>query len=71
MNGRDKMLAWLLSEGEQLERRIGLFGAGLAEIRRTADGASVDVTPEALADLKLRRDGLNKLLAEIGSRPLA
>ena len=69
MNGRDKMIAWLLSEGERLERRIDLFESGLAEVRRTANGVSVDVTRETLADLKQRRNGLNKLLTEIGSRP--
>lgn len=65
MDLRERLIAWLRNERERLDAEIALIAAGRAQVSHFRGKRMIDVTGEALKDLRHRRAELELLLREI------
>lgn len=64
MKATEDLRSWIRDERVRIERRILLFSCGKARLTEARSGRMLDVSGEALKDLKRRKDALDLLLEE-------
>ncbi|TFI57537.1 hypothetical protein E2493_14285 [Sphingomonas parva] len=61
------LIQWLSQERERVLREVERFATGKSQLCKQRSGVMVDVTGEALKDLRRRNNELERKLEELGS----